>query len=145
MVRDGTVRPYEGDIDQYRAQCLAERGADPDARAAKAKSVAGRTTAQDARRQAAQSRADLAPLKKAVATAEAEIEHLSQRIEAIDRDLAEHALYQRDPAHAQALARERGGLIRARAEAEARWLAAEVAYEDAKARAQGRGLTLLPS
>ena len=145
IVRDGTVRPFEGDIDQYRAQCLAERGADPDARPAKAKAVAGRPTAQDARRQAAQSRADLAPLKKAVTTAETEIEHLSKRIEAIDRDLAEGALYQRNPARAQALARERGGLLRARTEAEARWLAADAAYEDAKARAQGRGLTLLPS
>jgi ATP-binding cassette, subfamily F, member 3 len=145
IVRDGTVRPYEGDIDQYRAQCLAERGANPDARLAKPKAAAGRATAQDARRQAAQSRADLAPLKKAVTTAEAEIERLSQRIEAIDRDLADGALYQHDPARAQALARERGGLIRARAEAEACWLVAGEAYEEAKTRAQDRGLTLLPS
>ncbi|MBO0742141.1 MAG: ABC-F family ATP-binding cassette domain-containing protein, partial [Hyphomicrobiaceae bacterium] len=130
IVRDGTVRPYAGDIDQYRAQCLSERGADPAMRPAK--TSAGRPTAQDARRQAAQSRADLAPLKKAVTTAEAEIEHLSKRIEAIDRDLAQGALYQRNLTRAQALARERGGLIRARAEAEARWLAADEAYEDAK-------------
>jgi len=145
IVKDGTVRPYEGDIDQYRAQCLAERGADPDTRSAKAKAAAGRATAQDTRRLAAQSRADLAPLKKSVTAAETEIENLSKRIDAIDRDLAEGALYQRDPARAQVLARERGGLIRARTEAEARWLAADAAYEEAKARAQGRGLTLLPS
>jgi ATP-binding cassette subfamily F protein 3 len=145
IVRDGTVRSYEGDIDQYRAQCLAERGADPDARPGKGKAGAGRPTAQNARRQAAQSRADLAPLKKALTTAEAEVEHLTKRIEAIDRDLAEGALYQRAPARAQALARERGGLLRARSEAEARWLAADEAYEDAKARSQGRGLTLQPS
>jgi ATP-binding cassette, subfamily F, member 3 len=145
IVRDGTVRSYEGDIDQYRAQCLAERGADPDAGPGKGKAGAGRPTAQNARRQAAQSRADLAPLKKALTTAEAEVEHLTKRIEAIDRDLAEGALYQRAPARAQALARERGGLLRARSEAEARWLAADEAYEDAKARAQGRGLTLQPS
>jgi len=144
IVRDGTVRPYEGDIDQYRAQCLTERGADPEARSAKAK-AASRATAQDTRRQAAQSRADLAPLKKAVTAAEAEIENLSKRIDAIDRDLAEGALYQRDPARAQVLARERGGLLRARTEAEVRWLAADAAYEEAKTRAQGRGLTLLPS
>jgi ATP-binding cassette subfamily F protein 3 len=143
IVRDGTVRPFEGDIDRYRAQCLAERAADLDVRAVKA--GAGRATAQDARRQAAQSRADLAPLKKAVTAAEAEIERLAQRIGAIDRDLADEALYQRDPARAQALARERGGLIRARTEAEAHWLAAGEAYEAAKAHAERGGLTLLPS
>ena len=70
---------------------------------------------------------------------------MSKRIDAIDRDLAEGALYQRDPARAQVLARERGGLLRARTEAEARWLAADEAYEDARAATQGRGLTLLPS
>ncbi len=115
IVRGGTVRTYDGDMDQYRAECLAERGADPDAPRAKAKANgAARQTAQDARRQAAESRAALAPLRKNVTKAEAEIELLSKRIAAVDRDLADGGLYRRDPARAQALARERGGLIRAR-------------------------------
>ena len=70
-----------------------------------------RQTPQDARRQAAEQRAALAPLRKNVTKAEAEIELLSKRIAAIDRDLADGGLYARDPARAQALARERGGLI----------------------------------
>ena len=37
IVRDGTVRTYDGDMDRYRAECLAERGADPDAPRARAK------------------------------------------------------------------------------------------------------------
>ena len=37
IVRGGTVQPYDGDMDQYRTECLAERGADPDAPRAKAK------------------------------------------------------------------------------------------------------------
>jgi ATP-binding cassette subfamily F protein 3 len=63
---------------------------------------------------------------------------LSKRIVAIDRDLADGGLYRRDPARAQTLARERGGLIRARVEAETQWLAASEAYEAARAQAEAR-------
>jgi ATP-binding cassette subfamily F protein 3 len=58
---------------------------------------------------------------------------LSKRIEAIDRDLGDGGLYRRDPARAQALSRERGGLVRARDAAEQAWLAASEAYEAAQA------------
>ena len=137
IVRGGTVRTYDGDMDQYRDECLAERGADPDAPRAKAKANgAARQTAQDARRQAAESRAALAPLRKNVTKAEGEIELLAKRIAAIDRELGDGGLYRRDPTRAQALARERGGLIRAREAAEAAWLVASEAYETAEARAK---------
>ena len=137
IVRGGTVRAYDGDMDQYRTECLAERGADPDAPRAKLKANgAARQTGQDARRQAAESRAALAPLRKTVTKAEAEVELLSKRIAAVDRELGDGALYRRDPARAQALARERGGLIRAREGAEAAWLKASEAYEQAEARAK---------
>ena len=61
--------------------------------------------------------------------AEAEIERLAKKIAAIDTALADSALYARDATRAQALARERGELIRAREQAEAAWLAASEAYE----------------
>ena len=97
---------------------------------------AAKQTAQDARRQAAEARAALAPLRKNVTKAEADIELLSKRIAAIDRDLADGGLYQRDPARAQALARERGGLVRAREDAETAWLTATEIYETAQAQAK---------
>jgi ATP-binding cassette, subfamily F, member 3 len=133
IVRDGTVRSYDGDMDQYRAECLAERGGDEGSRGKAKANGGGRQSSQDARRQAAESRAALAPLKKKVTKAEAEIDLLSKRIAAVDRDLADGTLYQRDPARAQALARERGGLLRAREDAEAAWIAASEAYETAEA------------
>ena len=68
-----------------------------------------------------------------MAKAEAEIERLTRRIAAIDASLADGALYAKDAARAQALARERGALERARAAAEEAWLAASEAYEAAKA------------
>jgi ATP-binding cassette subfamily F protein 3 len=133
IVRDGTVRTYDGDMDQYRAECLAERGADPDAPRAKSKpNGASKRTPQDARRQAAEQRAALAPLKKSVTKAEAEIERLSKKIAAVESALADGTLYAGDAARAQALARERGELIRARDAAETIWLEASEAYEAAR-------------
>ncbi len=136
IVRGGTVRPYEGDMGTYRAECLAERGGEPvaprSAGAAKANGLA-RLSPQEARRLAAEARAALAPLKRKVTAAEAEIEGLTRQIAAIDASLADGALYTRDAARAQALARERGALERAREAAEEAWLAASEAYEAAQA------------
>ena len=85
IVRGGTVRAYDGDMDRYRAECLAERGATRRrGRQAKANGAA-KPTPQEARRQAAELRAALAPLKKTVTKAEAEIERLSQQIATIER------------------------------------------------------------
>jgi ATP-binding cassette subfamily F protein 3 len=74
-----------------------------------------------------------------VAKAEAEIERLARQIAAIDASLADAALYAKDAARAQALARERGALERARAAAEDAWLAASEAYETAQAQAAQKG------
>ena len=64
--------------------------------------------------------------------AEAEIERLAMQIATIDRGAGRRRRSTpRDPARAQALARERGELVRAREAAEAAWLAASEAYEAA--------------
>jgi ATP-binding cassette subfamily F protein 3 len=134
IVRDGTVRTYDGDIGRYRAECLTERGAPGDAGASPRANGDARAKPQAARRQAAEMRAALAPLKKDVTRAEAEIERLSLQIATIDATLGDSGLYQRNPARARALARERGELARAREAAEAAWLEAGEAYEAAAAR-----------
>src|SRR5262245_3542403 len=62
IVRDATVRAYDGDVDRYRAECLAERGG-PDCQTPKGKGNGdARPTPQEARRRAAELRAALAPL-----------------------------------------------------------------------------------
>ena len=131
IVRDGTVRSYDGDMDQYRTECLSERGGEDGARAKSKPAGASKPTQQAARRQAAEQRAALAPLKKTVTKAEAEIERLSRKIASIESALADGTLYAGDAIRAQALARERGDLIRARDAAEAAWLEASEAYEAA--------------
>jgi ATP-binding cassette, subfamily F, member 3 len=142
IVRGGTVRPYDGDMATYRAECLAERDGEPAIpRAAGAARPNGpaKLSPQEARRLAAEARAALAPLKKDVAKAEAEIDRLARQIAAIDASLADARLYATDAARAQALARERGALERARAAAEDAWLTASEAYETAQAQAAQKG------
>jgi ATP-binding cassette, subfamily F, member 3 len=136
IVRGGTVRAWDGDMDRYRADCLAERGGFDIARPRPKDNGAARPSPQETRRQAAELRTALAPLKKNVAQAEAEVERLSRKIAAIDVALADSGLYARELARAQALARERGELARVREQAEARWLAASEAYEAAAQQAQ---------
>jgi ATP-binding cassette, subfamily F, member 3 len=131
IVRGGSVRTYDGDMDQYRAECLAERGGEDGPRAKSRPTGASKQTPQEARRQVAGQRAALAPLRKSVTNAEAEIERLSKKIAVIESALADGTLYAGDAARAQALARERGELIRAREDAEAAWLEASEAYEAA--------------
>jgi ATP-binding cassette subfamily F protein 3 len=137
VVRGGTVRSYDGDMDTYRAECLAERAGEPvPVRGAGAGAGKGdgppKLSPQEARRQAAEARAALAPLKRKVTAAEKEIETLSAKIAAIDASLADGTLYAKDAIRAQGLSRERGLLERARSDAEEAWLAASEAYEAAQ-------------
>ena len=136
IVRGGTVRAYEGDLDSYRAECLAERGVDHDAPHIKMGSDGAVTRGlHDTRRRAAELRETLAPLKREQAKAEAEIERIAGRIAAIDAALADGGLYARGANGAQKLMRERGTLMRQRFAAESAWIAASEAYELAQAEA----------
>jgi ATP-binding cassette subfamily F protein 3 len=133
IVRHGTVRSYDGDIDQYRAECLSERGTPDRLRMGQPARGAAKATPQQARRQAAELRGALAPLKQEITKAEAQMARLALQIANIDAALADSGLYARNPARAQALARERASLARALEGAEAAWLTAGEAYEAAAA------------
>ena len=63
IVRDGTVRSYDGDMESYRAECLGERSSSDGPRGRAKANAGSRPKPQDARRQAADRRAALAPLK----------------------------------------------------------------------------------
>src|SRR5262249_31042791 len=114
LVAGGTVAPFDGDLDDYRALVLrgprADHGAParPDARPWRG----------EARRAAAERRAELAPLKRRIATIEAEMGKLGARVAAFDRTLADPKLYERDPARVATLVRERADAAAALATAE---------------------------
>ncbi|MGI9381629.1 MAG: ribosomal protection-like ABC-F family protein [Methyloligellaceae bacterium] len=131
-VAGGTVAPYEGDMESYRADCLAERSGRAKAAVGSPNgSAGGRGNRKDARRQAAEARAALAPLRRHVKETEARIGALTEKLDRIDTELGDTGLYDRDPDRAQRLVRERGALARELEEAEAAWLAASEALEAA--------------
>jgi ATP-binding cassette subfamily F protein 3 len=136
VVRDGTVKPYDGDIEGYRAELLAQRGVKAkEKRAASAELGEAKASKADVRRDAAARRAEIAPLRKAMQTAEKSMEKLASEVAKIDAALADTALYTREPAKAQKLILERGQLAKKLADAEEAWLQATDAYETAAAEA----------
>jgi len=127
LVKGGSVGPFDGDLDDYRALVLdAQRTAPQN----------GRKTADrraQARQSAAITREQLAPLRRSVEAAETRFNELSAILPRLDAALAETGLYERDIGRATKLQKERGALIDAIRIAEENWLAALEAYETAKA------------
>jgi ATP-binding cassette subfamily F protein 3 len=123
LVADGAVRPFEGDLDDYR-RLLLERSdsLDGDHRA--------QTDARRmARRRAADRRRLLEPLRQRARRAEDTVVRLSREREALDRHLAAfNGASSNGPTVSEVLKR-RAELLRLIAEAESEWLATEEAIE----------------
>ncbi len=135
VVRDGTVKTYDGDMDSYRTELLAARGGNARRTASNNGASGGASggVRAEARREAAQRRAELAPLKKAMQAAEKTVERLTAEIGRLDLLLADPAFYARDAAKAQQASIERGQLAKKLAEAEEAWLIATDSYDQASA------------
>jgi ATP-binding cassette subfamily F protein 3 len=126
LVENGTVKPFDGDLDAYRAR-LEERHTAQEERAARA---AERDPKRLARREAAQARLALEPLRRQSRRAEAKAAQLAAEQQALDRELAAPKAFGGGAALAEAFKR-RADLVRRIAEAEAQWFAAEEAIERA--------------
>jgi len=126
LVADGRVTPFDGDLDDYVRLVLSERSG----RSASEKSAPQADRAQ-ARRAAAEKRAETAPLRKRVQKAEGEIARLTTELDKLDAALADGTLFARDAAKAAALAKTRADTANALAAAEEEWLAASEALETA--------------
>ncbi|MBN9561322.1 MAG: ABC-F family ATP-binding cassette domain-containing protein [Alphaproteobacteria bacterium] len=123
LVADGTVRSFDGDLDDYRA-LLAER-----ARPAARQDAPNR---RDDRRDRAEARAALAPLRKQARAAEARLAKLAEERAAIEAKLADPALYEPGRATEVTAANTRlAAIAREAASTEEEWLAAEEALEGA--------------
>ena len=127
LVQSGTVKPFDGDLDDYRRRVLSESGADT---APPAKS-ASRPDPAAARRAAAEKRAETAPLRKRVTKAEADLANLTRQLNKLDATLADGDLFARDPARATELSKTRANVVAAIAKAEEEWLAASEALQTA--------------
>ena len=128
LVGDGTVAPYDGDLDDYRRLVL---GRDAKPREERREGDA-RTSRADQRRAAAEKRVELQPLRRRIDAAENAVAKLTVEIARIDAELAA-GLFARDPVKATALSKARAEAASALAQAEEDWLAASAAYEDAMA------------
>ncbi len=123
IVANGSVRAFDGDLEDYRKEVLSAdtqqtESARPESR-------------RDQRRESAARRRELKPLRDGALVAEREIAELTKNIAEIDAALSQSGAFTRDPAKAAELMRRRANFVREQAEAETRWLEASQAYEDA--------------
>jgi ATP-binding cassette subfamily F protein 3 len=139
LVEDGTVRPFEDDLEAYRRRLLERDAAAERAAGAPVEGAAnGRDPRRLARRGGAERRILLQPLRQTARQAEAMAARLAAEQHALDKQLAlPGAFGGQGAALAEALKR-RAELARLIAEAEAEWLAAETAIEQFGAGEAGR-------
>jgi ATP-binding cassette subfamily F protein 3 len=123
LVADGTVKSFDGDLDDYRA-LTAER-----ARPVRGEAPITRT---DDRRARAEARQALAPLRRQAKDAEAVIQQLLAERSRLEARLSDPALYLPGRSGEVAEANTRlAAITRAIAAAEEQWVAAEEALENA--------------
>jgi len=128
LVKDGTVRSFDGDMDDYRQLLL------DDARAAARGESAGkksdRPSRKEERRQAAHQRAvRRAQLEEQAERAGRAVEKLTQALKLVEAKLADPKLYDGDPAAAADWQKKHAEVTAKLAEAEESWLDAQGALE----------------
>jgi ATP-binding cassette subfamily F protein 3 len=128
LVAGGRIRPFDGDLDDYRRSLLDRASPGPSSGAASD----GNSRRAERQRQA-EMRARLAPLRQAAHAAERELQRLSEARAALAAKLADGATYQRSGDEIAALLRREAELRAAIEAAEHRWLAAAEALEQAHA------------
>ncbi len=133
LVADGTVKPYEDDLDAYRQWLLANTGIRAQKKADADKSEPGvKSIRTDERRAAAERRAQLAPLKKEAEKWEKQVADLTAKREKAQAKLGDPKIYTDHPDKAAELAKIEGQLEKKISEAEEKWIEALEAYETAQ-------------
>jgi ATP-binding cassette, subfamily F, member 3 len=125
LVEGGTVRPFDGDLEAYRRRLL-ER--EPAPEAGNGSAVPG-DLRRAGRREAAERRLALEPLRKKARAAETSAARLAAERQALDRRLADPEAFNGGGAALAEGLKRRAELSRLIAEAEAEWLAVETEIE----------------
>jgi ATP-binding cassette subfamily F protein 3 len=107
LVADGTVKPYEGDLDQYRRDVL--RGGE-------------RSGGKEKKNGAAPNKPGVGPITKKIQSLETQVQKLEEELSRLDGQLSDADLHQRNPREASSLAEARTRASDALAKAEAEWL-----------------------
>ena len=127
LVANGTVNAFDGDLDDYRQFLLAR----DDSRTPLAK--ADKSSKTETRRDAAEKRRALKPLKERVEIEERQVEALTAEIKKYDNALSDPLLFTKDAAKANAVSKKRAEASRKLKAAEDRWMKANEEYETAMA------------
>ncbi|OYX85248.1 MAG: glycosyl transferase family 1 [Rhizobiales bacterium 17-65-6] len=117
MVGNGTVKPYDGDLDQYRREVLSRTGR-----------MTGEGRKDKETQETSSADAEGLALRKRVRDAEALMAKLEKDIAAIDKRLADPKLA-KFPADEARLTRQRAEAVEALASAEENWIEASSALE----------------
>jgi ATP-binding cassette subfamily F protein 3 len=130
LVADGTCKPFEGDLEEYRRMLLdAAREERRQARDAKPQAS---TSKADDRRRRAEARAATADLRKAIKAAESRMEKLQAEKDRLHETLADPKLYDGPPEEVTALNKRAAELDRDLEAAETEWLEAQETLEAAE-------------
>ncbi|GJE44151.1 putative ABC transporter ATP-binding protein YheS [Methylobacterium soli] len=128
LVSNGSVKTFDGDMDDYRRLVLAG----PEREETRQAEGTGGQKAE-ARRSAVERRAALAPLRRKLEAVEARMTKLSEAIAKIDAALEDGSAFQQNAAKAGEIARMRAEAAGALGSAEEEWLALSGEIEAANA------------
>ena len=120
IVGNGTVKSFDGDMDDYR-QLVLSGELEPQRRSDKSQ-AAPTSSKVDERRAAAERRVALAPLRKKLEALEARMTKLTDVIGKVDAALADGSAFLKDPAKATELSRMRAEAAETLASVEEEWL-----------------------
>lgn len=126
LVADGTVRPFDGDLDDYTKLVLS--GGAPEAQPTKGatKTVAKATSGEPAKPRLSRARAE-----KRLGELDLQIAKLNDLLRRVDATLADPNTFRKDPAFAAKLGGDRQALEKRIAALEEEWLALGSELEDA--------------
>ena len=129
LVREGGVKPFEGDLDEYRQIVLADAKGEP----AADRDEGPKVNKAEQRKLAAQKREALAPLQKKIKETESLIQKLQKQIQDFSMQLEDPALYEKEPQKAIRINKDMSDAKSTLAEAEDKWLELSAEYEEAMA------------
>jgi ATP-binding cassette subfamily F protein 3 len=123
VVHAGRIQPFDGDLEDY-AQWLAAQGAEPLAGGQEVQSADSAQARRQRRREDAQRRAALSPLKAQLARLEQQMDHLARDTEQVQAALAAPDIYgEGAKVRLRELLERQAQLARDTERVEAQWLA----------------------
>lgn len=131
LVRNGTVKPFEGDLDEYRAFVLSDAKNANQSSDEQPQLEEPKINKAEQRKLAAQKRDSLKPLQKKVKESEALMQKLQKEIQLLTQQLEDPALYEKEPQKSIELTKQMNERRSKLASVEDLWLELSTEYEEA--------------